>query len=188
MLILASASPRRRELLALSGYEFSVIPSEADETVKGWLSVESLTEELALRKARDIAKQYPSDVVIGSDTVVAIDGEILGKPKDKADAKRMLRRLSGRVHTVATGVAIISETGEEIFSKSAKVEFYELSEEEIKAYVESGESEGKAGAYAIQGLGALLIKGIEGDFYTVMGLPIAALCRRLRKYEPLILG
>lgn len=188
MLILASASPRRRELLALSGYDFKVIPSNCDESVKGWLTVEALVEELARLKAEDVAKNHSGDVVIGSDTVVAIDGEVLGKPKDENDAKRMLRRLSGRVHTVSTGVAILSQKGAEVFSQTAKVEFYELSEQEIEAYVASKECMDKAGAYGIQGLGALLVKGIDGDFYTVMGLPVAALCRRLRKYEPLILG
>ena len=182
MLILASASPRRKELLELANYEFRCIPSDAEENMDDFQSVEQLTMDLAALKARDVFRNHPNDVVIGADTVVAIDGKVLGKPKDQADARRMLEMLSGREHRVSTGVAICSPRGEEIFCVSAGVEFYPLSAREISDYVASGEPMDKAGAYGIQGLGALLIKGICGDYYTVMGLPIAELSRRLKNH------
>ncbi len=183
MLILASASPRRKELLEMAGFEFSCVPSSYQEDMSQECDVEELTKALALGKAEDILAQYPEAVVVGSDTVVAVDGKVLGKPADTADAEKMLSLLSGRVHTVSTGVAICTKDIREVFCVSAKVEFYPLAQKDIADYVATKEPMDKAGAYGIQGKGALLIKGIEGDFYTVMGLPIAELSRRLQKYE-----
>lgn len=186
MLILASQSPRRKELLQMAGYNFQCVPSCAEEDMSQKGGAKELTKALALCKAREVFAAHGEDIVIGSDTVVAIDDMVLGKPKDREEAKAMLMALSGRVHTVATGVAICHKGGEEVFCVAAEVEFYPLSDAEIEAYLNTNEYKDKAGAYGIQGFGALLIKGINGDFYTVMGLPIAELSRRLRKYEKFI--
>lgn len=182
MLILASQSPRRSELLQMAGFDFRCIPSNAEENIENAADTAQLTMQLALQKARAVKKDRTGDVVIGSDTVVEIDGRILGKPLNRADAVSMIKMLSGRIHTVTTGVAICTDSADEVFAVCAKVEFYDLSDGEIEAYVATGEPMDKAGAYGIQGKGALLVKGIEGDFYTVMGLPVAELARRLKNY------
>lgn len=183
MLILASQSPRRKELLEMAGFKFVCIPSDYEEDMSRSESVEEMTCRLALGKAQDVAQSHPDHVVLGSDTVVSIDGEVLGKPKDDADAMRMLSLLSGKVHKVTTAVALCTPEGPEVFSLSTDVEFYRLSQKEIEDYVLSGESRDKAGAYAIQGKGALFIKEIRGDYYTVVGLPLAEVARRLEKYR-----
>jgi septum formation protein len=134
-----------------------------------------MVEELALRKAAAVAKGHPDDTVIGADTVVVLDGEILGKPRDEAEARAMLAKLAGRWHTVYTGVAVLRNGEKTVFSQSAKVEFAPMSAAQIAAYVATGEPMDKAGAYGIQGKGALFVRGIEGDFYTVMGLPVCGL-------------
>jgi len=175
MLILASGSPRRRELMEYITSDFTIITKPTDETFPSGVSPRRGAELLALRKARAVAAEHPSDVVIGADTIVVLDGEIFGKPKDTADAVRMLQALSGREHTVYTGVAVLSSQGEQVFSEGTQVRFLPLSPEEIQAYVESGEPMDKAGAYGIQGKGALLVEGITGDFYNVMGLPVCRL-------------
>ncbi len=176
MIVLASASPRRRELLSRI-CEFEVRPSRCDENC-GERDPDALVRELSLRKAR-AAKAGPSDVVIAADTVVFLDGDILGKPRDKAEAREMLGRLSGRTHTVFTGVTVIKDGKEHTFCDRTRVTFYRLSKELADEYVESGEPLDKAGAYGIQGKGCLLVKRIEGDFFNVMGLPIARLYRLL---------
>ncbi len=179
-LILASGSPRRRELLEKLQVPFEVIVSDCDETLPESVPADAAAEMLAVRKAAAVAKLHPDAVVIGADTTVVLDDEILGKPQDEADCKRMLHALSGRMHKVITGVGIFWDGHSLSFSDEASVQFYPLSNAEIDAYAASDEPYDKAGAYGIQGQGALLVAGIHGDFYTVMGLPIARLARQLR--------
>ena len=181
-LILASGSPRRRELLEKLNVPFEVIVSECDETLPEDTPAESAAELLAVRKAAAVAKLHPGACVIGADTTVVLDGDILGKPADEADCKRMLEMLSGRKHTVYTGVAVFWEGHSVSFSDETEVQFYPLSGAEIAAYAATPEPYDKAGAYGIQGQGALLVAGIHGDYYNVMGLPIARLARQLRQF------
>lgn len=183
-LILASASPRRRELMESLGLPFIVRPSRVDEETEGNLSPDELVKRLALRKAKAVAKEYPDHLVIGSDTVVVLEGQVLGKPKDREEAFRMLSLLSGRTHTVYTGLALVLENKrrEESASSATRVRMRGLTEEEMRAYIATGEPDDKAGAYAIQGLGATLVEGIEGDYFTVVGLPVGLLARKLRDF------
>ena len=180
MLILASASPRRRELLSYICPDFTVIATDTDETLPPDMPPDEGVRTLALRKAEAVAAAHPQATVIGADTMVALDGEIFGKPADSTDATRMLRALSSREHLVYTGVAIISPRGRCVFSQETTVSFIELSEDDIRDYISTGEPMDKAGAYGIQGGGALFVSGICGDFYNVMGLPICRLARELR--------
>lgn len=182
-IILASASPRRQELLKYIVPEFEVIPADIDETLPGDIAAERCAEYLACKKARHIAEKYTDRIVIGSDTVVIIDGVILGKPADKSDAERMLRLLSGRTHKVITGVCLVRGEVCESFSCETETEFYPLSDKEIQDYISTGEPMDKAGAYGIQGYGSVLVRGIEGDFFNVMGLPVAMLKRRLEEFS-----
>ncbi|MDE5576228.1 MAG: Maf family protein [Oscillospiraceae bacterium] len=186
--ILASASPRRKELLGYIVPSFEIIPADVDETLPEEIPAEKSAEFLAVKKAEHISAQYPESIVIGSDTVVIVDGEILGKPSDEADAYRMLKKLSGKIHTVVTGVCISQGEKKKSFSEATRVEFYPLSEEEIRDYIATGDPMDKAGAYGIQGEGCVLIKGIEGDFFTVMGLPAARLKRELAKFSDMAGG
>ena len=179
MLILASQSPRRKELMELAGLTFTCSPAKGEEKVPAGMAAVDEPAYLAARKAAEIAASHPQDVVVGSDTLVVLDGEPLGKPHTEEEAFSMLSKLSGKVHQVVTGVAILSPEGEDSFTTITNVEFYPLSEQEIRDYIRTGEPMDKAGAYGIQGKGALLIRGIEGDYYTVMGLPIAELVRHL---------
>lgn len=180
--ILASASPRRKELLGYIVPRFEIIPADVDETLPEEIPAEKSAEFLAVKKAEHISAQRPESIVIGSDTVVIVDGEILGKPADEADAYRMLKKLSGKVHTVVTGVCISQGEKKKSFSEATRVGFYPLSEEEIHDYIATGDPMDKAGAYGIQDEGCVLIKGIEGDFFTVMGLPAARLKRELAEF------
>ena len=179
-LILASGSPRRRELLQLLGKTFDIIPANCEEIFDALLSPVEAVKALAKQKALYISEKYPDKTVIGADTTVFCGSEPLGKPKDADDARRMLEMLSGRVHSVITAVAI-AQKGEikKLFAEETEVEFYPLSQSEIEEYIKTGEPMDKAGAYGIQGKGALLIKGIKGDYYNVMGLPVARLSREL---------
>ena len=179
-IILASKSPRRRELIALITDDFEVITAEEAEILPAGIAPEDAPAYLAQCKAQAVAKNYPDKVVIGADTVVLLDGEVLGKPRDAEDAFAMLRGLSGRAHTVITGCCLIRGTLRRTFSVTTRVEFYPLSDSEIAAYIATGEPFDKAGAYGIQGRGSLLVKGIEGDYFNVVGLPVAALSRELR--------
>lgn len=181
-LILASASPRRRELLSLITPDFKVIPAEGEETPDKTLPPDILVQRLAAQKAAQIAALYPHDTVIGADTLVFLGDEIMGKPADPADAKRMLTLLSANTHTVITAVAIIQNGTSKVFSEETKVEFFSLTEDEITAYIATGEPMDKAGAYGIQDKGALLVKGITGDYYNVMGLPVGRLYRELNTF------
>lgn len=190
---LGSGSPRRKELLTQIGIEYEVKVSEADEK-SDITDPAALVEELSKRKAvvvaLDVAAEAISDeeefMVIGADTVVALGGTILGKPKDAEDAKRMLRMLSGKSHSVFTGVTFVKctdgETAVHSFHEETKVIFEEMSEAEIDEYVATGDPLDKAGAYGIQGFCARYIKGIEGDYNNVVGLPVGRLYRELKKF------
>lgn len=180
-MILASQSPRRRELLGLITDSFSVIPAKGEERIPNGTHARAAVELLARQKAQEIALAHSGEVIIAADTVVCCDGVIMGKPHSDPQAREMLRSLSGRVHEVYTGVCVIFPDGcRECFSEETLVEFFELTDEEIDAYVSTGEPRDKAGAYGIQGKGALLVKGIKGDYYNVMGLPVARLARVLK--------
>ena len=180
MLILASKSPRRKELLSIITSDFEIIPAVGEERADKSLPPDKYVCELARHKAEEIAEQHPEDTVIGADTVVAVNGEILGKPRDKDDAKHMLRLLSGTEHHVYTGVCIISDNRKSAFSEDTIVRFFNLTDKEIDDYIATGEPFDKAGAYGIQDLGALLVSGITGDYYNVMGLPVGRLARELK--------
>ena len=171
--ILASASPRRKELLGLVVPEFEIITANIEETCPESVLPENRPEYLALKKAEHIAKSHPESVVFLGDTM-------LGKPTDEADAEKMLKALSGRTHKVITGCAIVSKEKEVSFSVVSEVTFYDLSNGEIKEYVKTKEPLDKAGAYGIQGKGALLVKEIKGDYFNIVGLPVAELKRHIR--------
>ncbi len=178
-LILASGSPRRRELLSVITADFSVVVSDAEETIGPGTPPHRAVEELALQKALAVFEAHGDCAVIGSDTVVALDGRILGKPGSREEAAEMLGTLSGREHTVFTGVAVLAPGVRRVFHCATQVEFYPLSGEEIAWYVSTGEPMDKAGAYGIQGQGSLLVKGIRGDYFNVMGFPVAEVWRHL---------
>lgn len=180
--ILASASPRRKELMQLICPSFRVIPADCGEAVPEALSAGDVPGFLSFQKCKCIADVYQKSVVIGCDTVVTTaDGEILGKPKDKEDAARMLRLLSGRMHTVDTGVSISYKGHTDTFTETTKVWFKDLTDEEIEDYINTGEPMDKAGAYGIQGEGTLLVDRIEGDFFNVVGLPVSKLAIKLHE-------
>ena len=171
--ILASASPRRKELLEQIGVKFNILPATGEVVM-----------ELAKQKAEEVAKTAGADaLVLGADTVVAYEGKILGKPKDEADALRMLTMLSGKEHEVYTGVALIDNRDQsmENFFERTKVTMYPVSEEEIRDYIAGGEPMDKAGAYAIQGIGAKFIQKIEGDYNNVVGLPIGRIYQEIKR-------
>lgn len=168
-IILASSSPRRKELLSYIVDEFTIIPSNLEEIAYGTPSEQTL--KLAKDKAADIAKSYPDAVVIGADTLVAIGDRVLGKPKDEEDAAGMLKLLSGKTHEVYTGVAIVCDGNVLTECVVTEVTFDVMSDEEIDSYIETGEPMDKAGAYGIQGLSGKFIRGISGDYFNVMGLP-----------------
>lgn len=182
-LILASSSPRRKELLTLLGFPFSVEAANIDEKIDPTGDLPEEIEKLSFRKALAIFKKHPKDIVIGADTIVVCNRQVLGKPKTEENAQNMLRQLSGHVHEVITGVSILSPRQSESFSVLSRVFFQKMTEEEILSYVQSKEPLDKAGAYAIQGIGGRYIKGIEGDYYAIMGLPICELYARLKEYN-----
>ena len=183
MLYLASSSPRRKELLEKAGFEFTVEPAKISEAVLRGTPPMQIVEQLSSRKASAVAKLHPTDTILAADTIVVLQGRILGKPKDEEAAAAMLKLLSGNVHQVYTGYTIIS--GEKLLCghEVTSVEFYPLSQQEIARYVASGEPLDKAGAYGIQGRGALFVKRVNGDFYNIVGLPIAKISRLLRRLD-----
>lgn len=182
MLILASASPRRKEIMELVGLDFKVVPSTIDEKSLVYHGRRLfLPEFLATKKAEDVFSRNKDDIVIASDTIVICGDDVFGKPIDKEEAKMMLRELSNKTHTVATGVCIKFKDQTITFTEVTGVTFYPLSEQDIDEYIATNEPIDKAGAYAIQGKGAKYIKKIEGDFYTVMGLPISKILHELNK-------
>ncbi len=194
-IILASASPRRRELLALMGLTFQILPSEKEEIVTGSTPGE-IVENLSFQKAEDVTArlpwtvredgQEPDAIVIGSDTIVVCDGEVMGKPHTQEEAFAMLHRLQGRSHVVYTGVTVMCRAADTItydtFSESAVVTVHAMDDAEIRGYIAKGESMDKAGAYGIQGSFAVFVDRIEGEYNTVLGLPVAALYQVLKRY------
>ncbi len=188
-IILASKSPRRKELMTQVGLEFTCVVSDKEEKIESTIPREVVLN-LSKQKAEDVYELVREEcseemVIVGADTVVAFDDVILGKPKDREDAKRMLKNLRGRSHSVWTGVTLIYDDGGKIstesFAEETKVYMYNMSDEEIDEYVESGEPDDKAGAYAIQGLGARFVEKIEGDYNNVVGLPIGNVYRRIKR-------
>ena len=182
-LILASASPRRQELLRLITEDFTVFPAAVEESLPPALSVLDAAQYLARKKACAVAEQYPEHVVLGSDTTVVLGNGILGKPGTPERAAEMLRMLSGKTHQVVTGVALAKGTRVVSFQTETEVTFYPLTEAQIQNYVATREPLDKAGGYGIQGRGALLVEKINGDFYSVVGLPVAAVSRALRAFS-----
>jgi septum formation protein len=194
MLVLASASPRRQDLLRNARIPFTVHPADINETPLPHESPQTCAERLAQEKAQTVSNQHPRDFVLGADTIVVVDNAILGKPRDQQDAARMLRLLSGRTHTVITGVCLIgpitasSESNENqqpatVSSETTRVHMSQISDNEIRDYVATGEPMDKAGAYAIQGIASRWITRIEGDYSNVVGLPVALVYAMLRKCE-----
>jgi septum formation protein len=178
-LILASASPRRAELLTRAGVAFEVVTVAVDETPFDREMPESYVQRLAEAKARAASATDPDAVVLGADTIVVLDGRILGKPRDVSDARDMLRALSGREHQVLTGVAVLDDGVVKVDVDTTSVRFARLGEEDIEWYLASGEPMDKAGAYAIQGLASRFVEGIDGSYTNVVGLPVALVWRML---------
>ena len=193
MLVLASASPRRQELLRNARIPFTVQPADINETPILGETPQACAERLAREKAEAVSKNHPHDFVLGADTIVVVDSAILGKPRDPQDAARMLRLLSGRTHTVITGVCLVrpviapaklttdNRQRAAVSSESTLVNMSEISDDEIRDYVATGEPMDKAGAYAIQGIASRWITRIEGDYSNVVGLPVALVYAMLRK-------
>jgi septum formation protein len=180
-LILASSSPRRKELLENLQLQFQIYSSDVDESFEQGTPSEEIVMSLAERKANAVFAEHPDDFVIGSDTIVVCDGLVLGKPSGRDEAVSMLKLLSGRAHDVFTGVAIVTPEKRVRFFEKTEVHFWELTDTEIEFYADSGEPLDKAGGYGIQGLGSMLVKRIEGDYFAVMGLPVSRTVRELRK-------
>lgn len=183
-LVLASSSPRRRELLHTLGIPFIVQTSDVDETTAPGLSPREVVEELAVRKAQVVASTLTEGVVLGSDTIVVLEGQILGKPADEADAFHMLSMLQGREHTVYSGVALIDVASGrvEVSHSHTQVRIRPLSQTEIESYIATHEPMDKAGSYAIQGIGATIVEGITGDYFTVVGLPLCLTANMLSRF------
>ncbi len=183
-LVLASSSPRRKELLKLVGLDFEVVVSDVDESFPSSLLPNEAVELLSKRKAQAVSRLVGADkVTLAADTVVAYDGKILGKPHSDEEAFDMLKMLSGKTHNVFTGVCIIGKDKTLNYSVKSEVKFYDLTDEEIRAYIATGEPGDKAGAYGIQGRGSLLVESINGDYFNIVGLPIASLVRALKEFE-----
>lgn len=181
-ILLASQSPRRKELLSILQLPFETAAADIDEKIDVTLPIHEEIMRLAYAKASHFQTQYPDHIIIGSDTLVLMNQIVLGKPKDEEEAKAMLRSLSGNTHQVITGVCLLSKEKTECFYQLSHVTFFPLSEEEIQKYVATKEPMDKAGAYGIQGYAMKFIKEIQGDYYAIMGLPIAQLYQHLKDY------
>lgn len=183
-IILASASPRRKDLLKQIGINFEIDPSNYQEERNLNLEPHELAKYLSLQKAKDVAARHKNSIIIAADTFVVFEGKVIGKPSSKEEAREMLSKMSGKLHSVVTGFTIIDTGTNKIVSKAVetKIYFKNLNEEEINSYVDSKEPMDKAGAYAIQGLGGILIDKIEGDYYNVVGLPLAVLVEELKNF------
>ncbi|HEY1802079.1 MAG TPA: Maf family protein [Terriglobales bacterium] len=188
MLVLASASPRRQELLRNAEISFTVHPANIPEMLLPGESPKTYAERLAREKAEAVFRLDADKCVLGADTIVLVDDEVLGKPRDAADAARMLRLLSGRSHRVITGVCLLGLGFVDVRSETTTVEMQELHDDEIAAYVASGEPMDKAGAYAIQGWASRWISKIEGDYFNVVGLPVSLVYRMLGEHGALVFG
>jgi septum formation protein len=183
-IILASASPRRKEILEITGLNFHICASDYEEELDLPLKPHKLARFLSLKKAEAVAHKYTDSIIIAADTFIYYKNRLLGKPHTDKEAEKMLGLLNGKVHSVITGFTIIDTGNGQIISKSVvtKVHFKKITDEEISAYVRSKEPLDKAGAYAVQGLGAVFIEKIEGDFFNVMGLPLCTLTECLKKF------
>lgn len=183
-IILASASPRRKEILENTNTKFEIIKSEIDEVILDNELPSQVVMRLAFEKSIDIALKHPDSLVIGADTVVVLNNNILGKPKDSSDAFNMIKQLSGKTHQVITGISLINLNANQkiIDYVVSNVKFKNLSEEDIKDYIQTNESLDKAGAYGIQGFGAMLVEEIQGDYFNIVGLPISRLSDLLKKH------
>lgn len=183
MLVLASASPRRQELLRNAGIPFVVQPTDIPEVPQEGEGPRPCAERLAREKAMDVFRQRLGDLILGADTIVVVDAQILGKPRDGADAARMLRLLSGRTHQVITGVCLVGppRRAEDTRSENTLVTMNALSDDDIRSYILTGEPMDKAGAYAIQGVASRWISRIEGDYFNVVGLPVSLVYQMLRE-------
>lgn len=181
--VLASASPRRKELIKLIFDDFTVLPAECDETLPQGIEAVAAVEYLSKIK-NDATRQLLNgdELVISADTIVVVDGEILGKPTDKDDARRMIKLLNGRIHQVYTGITVSQGEKSVTFNEKTDVEFLPLSEKEIEEYISTSEPYDKAGAYGIQGKASLLVKGIKGDYFNVVGFPVSRLNRELSAF------
>jgi septum formation protein len=179
-LVLASASPRRADLLRAAGYVFEIDPAETDETMRPGEAANGYALRVAREKAARVSERHPDAFVIGADTIVVIDGEVLGKPVDRSDATRMLARLSDRTHDVLTGVAVRHGAREVSHVEISRVRIKALDPDEIRWYVESGEPADKAGAYAVQGRASRFVEAVEGSCANVVGLPVSRVYRLLR--------
>jgi septum formation protein len=183
-IILASSSPRRRELLEMLGLKFKVIKSNVDEKLNPRLKPLSQAEDLSRQKAEAIARKYDDAIVIGADTFVVVDNEIIGKPKDAIDALRILSKLNGKIHTVITGFTIIDTATNKSITKSVTTKLFmrRLSKQEIASYIKKEHVYDKAGSYAINGIGAIFFEKIEGDYFSVVGLPLFLLAQELKRF------
>lgn len=181
-IILASASPRRTEILSLARVKHRIVVKDHEEIIDETKDAEDIVKDLAYQKAFAVYKDYQDEIVLGADTVVVLDG-ILGKPKDREDAFRMLKKLSNKTHKVITGVAILSKEAKRIFSETTNVTFRKMTDEEIYEYIDNENVYDKAGAYAIQGMASKYITKIDGDYYNVMGLPISRVCTELENVQ-----
>jgi len=183
-IILASASPRRKEILENANVKFDVVKSTIDEVILDQELPSQVVMRLAFEKCMDIASKNENDLVIGADTIVVLDDIILGKPKDKEDATSMIKKLSGKTHQVITGISLVnlSVNKKIIDYVVSNVKFKDLSEEDIKDYIQTNESLDKAGSYGIQGYGAMLVEEIQGDYFNIVGLPISRLSDLLKKH------
>jgi septum formation protein len=184
-IILASASPRRKELLEKIGLKFEVEPSNYAEDMRSRLRPDELAKSISLEKAKVVASKHKNAIVIAADTFIVFRGKIMGKPNTEAEARKMLMRLRGKSHSVITGFTILDADNDKVLTKSVEtiIHIKNLNPEEIDAYVKSKEPLDKAGAYAIQGLGSVIVERIEGDYFNVMGLPLSALAESLKEFE-----
>ncbi len=188
-IILASASPRRQQLLLQLGLKFSVEPSCLDENLNLKMDFGPLAAKMALNKAMAVAKKHKEGIVLGADTIVVLDDKILGKPESAQEAEEMLASLSGRWHRVYTGLSLVDASTKDYVSdfEVSRVKFKELSSSEIQNYIKTGEPMDKAGSYGIQGKGALFVEKIEGDYYNIVGLPLFKLSKMLEQFDIRIL-
>ena len=188
MLILASQSPRRRELLSMLGLEFDIITADIDETMDPALSVEEAVAQVCRRKAEAVGQTRPGDLILAADTIVVVGSRVLGKPHTEEEAAAMLRSLSGRRHTVMTAFCLWQDGVAETHVEHTQLRFKPLSDAEIRGYVATGSPMDKAGAYGIQDQAAIFVEALDGDYYNVMGLPLCALVKCLRRRGVAVLG
>ena len=188
MIILASKSPRRKQLLSMMGLDFTVQTADIDETMDPSQTPAHEVAAVSARKAAKIAAQHPDDVIVSADTIVVIVGKILGKPKDEADAARMLRLRSGRTHTVYTGLTVFSHGESKTQVVGTEVTFRDFTDAQITVYIQTGEPMDKAGSYGIQGYGSMFVSHLSGDYFCVMGLPVCTLSQMLEEAGIQVLG